>query len=184
MDDGMTITIDCPVICKVYVQGIRLVLSGLISLGFMIFEIIVLFSDEIIFSVPILLIVIKIYDCIKPTVLLGYIIMRIVTKYSDKYKWYMLIIVALIAISGLNCYFCYKGCQDNSDNRFLGVSIFSIFSLLCSLFFDFGFYCILKEYKKQNKEKRKKEYPNIDAPPVTDQTEPILPPPAFLDRNH
>ena len=100
MDDGITITIDCPIICKVYLYGIFHLLFNLLSLGLMIFAIIILFSEDIIVIVPILLIIIL--EFIKPIALLGYIIMRIVTKYSNKYNWYILIKVALIAISVLN----------------------------------------------------------------------------------
>ena len=104
MDDGITITIDCPIICKVYLYGIFHLLFNLLSLGLMIFAIIILFSEDIIVIVPILLIIIEILEFIKPIALLGYIIMRIVTKYSNKYNWYILIKVALIAISVLNIY--------------------------------------------------------------------------------
>ena len=48
MDDGITITIDCPIICKVYLYGIFHLLFILLSLGLMIFAIIILFSEDII----------------------------------------------------------------------------------------------------------------------------------------
>lgn len=186
MDDGITITIpiDCPLICKVYLHGIILFLFTLITLGLMTFGIIIILSEVIIISVPLLIIIIKILEFIKPIVLLGYIIMRIVTKFSDKYKWYVLIQVALIAITGLNIYLYIKGCQFNDHSMFLPVLSFTIFALIISTLFEFDFCTLLNEYKKKKREKREKQFPNVDAPPINDQTEAILPPPAFLDRNN
>ena len=184
MDDGITITIDCPIICKVYLYGIFHLLFNLLSLGLMIFAIIILFSEDIIGIVPILLIIIEILEFIKPIALLGYIIMRIVTKYSNKYNWYILIKVALIAISVLNIYLYIKCCQFNNQGKFIVVMFITICTLFISLISEYSFCSLLIEYQKQQKEKREKQYPNVDAPPITDQTEPILPPPAFLDRNN
>lgn len=172
MDDGITITIDCPIICKVYLYGIFHLLFNLLSLGLMIFAIIILFSEDIIVIVPILLIIIL--EFIKPIALLGYIIMRIVTKYSNKYNWYILIKVALIAISVLNIYLYIKFCQFNNQGKFIVVMFITICTLFISLISEYSFCSLLIEYQKQQKEKREKQFPNVDAPPITDQTEPIL----------
>ena len=174
MDDGITITIDCPIICKVYLYGIFHLLFNLLSLGLMIFAIIILFSEDIIVIVPILLIIIEILEFIKPIALLGYIIMRIVTKYSNKYNWYILIKVALIAISVLNIYLYIKYCQFNNQGKFIVVMFITICTLFISLISEYSFCSLLIEYQKQQKEKREKQFPNVDAPPITDQTEPIL----------
>ena len=137
MDDGITITIDCPIICKVYLYGIFHLLFNLLSLGLMIFAIIILFSEDIIVIVPILLIIIL--EFIKPIALLGYIIMRIVTKYSNKYNWYILIKVALIAISVLNIYLYIKFCQFNNQGKFIVVMFITICTLFISLISEYSF---------------------------------------------
>ena len=183
MDDG-TIPIDWSITCKVYFHGILNFIFNLLSLGFMIFTIILLFSEDIIVVVPILLILIEIFEFIKPIALLGYNIMRIVTKYLNKYNWYILIKVALVAISGLNIYLYIKCCQFNNKGYFLIVLCITICTLIFSIIYEYSFCSLLIEYQKQKREKREKQFPNIDAPPINDQTEAILPPPAFLDRNN
>ena len=92
--------------------------------------------------------------------------------------------VALIAISVLNIYLYIKFCQFNNQGKFIVVMFITICTLFISLISEYSFCSLLIEYQKQQKEKREKQFPNVDAPPITDQTEPILPPPAFLDRNN